>query len=164
MCRFVAAATLGLLCCVAAVGAADLSVNVSPRANFAALRTFELREARIKSSRPEFDNELFVKKLNATIRAALLANGLREETTGRADVVVDYALTTEDINTVRSEPPRGPLRYTSSTLLIDVKLRGETDPVWRGVYRDEDAASTKLVDRFVDGAKKLVGRYPKQRS
>jgi Domain of unknown function (DUF4136) len=148
------------------IAADDLSIQVAPRTDFSVFRTFAMRKADIKSPRPELDNPLFAKILSKTIRVALVARGLKE-TTGGADLSVDYVVTSDDISTSVPTRARGigprPLRYTQGMLVIDLVRSGEADPVWRGVYRDEEGAGSKLVQKLPEGAKKLVGRYPRRR-
>jgi hypothetical protein len=47
--------------------------------------------------------------------------------------------------------------------VIDMKRPGDRDPVWRGVYRDDEQTGSKLVQKLPNDAKKLIERYPKLR-
>jgi hypothetical protein len=156
-----------LLLCMSAIGAADeLSVSVDPKANFALFKTFAFRDRKIDSNRPELDNRLFVKKLESTIRGNLLAKGLTEAGSG-PDLLVDFTVAGEDVNTTSPPPMRGmgpqPVRFTAGTLVIDMKRPGDRDPVWRGVYRDDEQTGSKLVQKLPEDAKKLIDKYPKRR-
>jgi hypothetical protein len=152
---------LGAVC----VAADDLSVQVDPSANFAVFKTFAMRGSKVDSPRPELDNRLFVKKLSTTIRAALTARGLTETAAG-PDLLVDFAIAGEDFNLGVRSPLRGvgpqPVRYTQGTLVIDLTRPGGSDPVWHGVYRDDEDTGSKLVQKLPEDAKKLVDKYPRR--
>ena len=139
------------------LAADELSVTVDPKANFALFKTFAFRDRKIDSDRPELDNRLFIKKLESTVRTSLLAKGLTEAGSG-PDLLVDLILTGEDVNTTVRYPGSGmglqPMRFTAGTLVIDMKRPGEPDPVWRGVYRDDEQTGSKLVQKLPDDAKK----------
>lgn len=144
----------------------EMNVIVDPKANFAEFKTFAFRDREIDSDRPELDNRLFTKKLDATIRAAMVGKGLTEGGSG-ADLQIDYTLVGEDIATSRPTPMRGvgpvPVRYTAGTLIIDMSRPGDVDPVWRGVYRDDEKTGSKLVQKLPDDARKLIDKYPKRK-
>jgi len=53
------------------------------------------------------------------------------------------------------------VRATIGTLVIDLKKPGDTTPVWRGVYRDDDSTRSKLVQKLPEDARKLIERFPK---
>jgi hypothetical protein len=151
--------------CAVPVAGDDLSIQVDPRADFSTFRTFALRNGKINSPRPELDNPLFVKKLGTTIRTALVAKGLKETTTS-PDLLVDYTLTGEDISIGMPTPARGvgprPVRFTEGTLVIDITKAGDTNPVWRGIYRDDESTGSKLMQKLPEDAKKLIARYPRR--
>jgi hypothetical protein len=164
--RRFALATLLLLLTTGPVVADDMAVQVDPRADLSRFRTFAIRTPKVNSPRPELDNPLMVKGLGRTIRVALAARGLKEATTA-PDLVVDYTLTSEDValgvpTAVRGLGPR-PERYTEGTLVIDLIRPGDTNPVWRGTYRDDERTGSKLVQKLPEDARKLIGRYPQVR-
>ena len=159
MARRLAAASVIVLVGTICLAAADLTVSVSPRTDYATFRTFEVRSTLVNSARPEFDNPLVVKKLTATLRAALMSRGLHEANS-RPDLVVDYVLTNEELNTAASRP-RHPLRLFGVTFVVDIRAAGNPDPIWHGVFRDEDQDGSILVPRLLKGATKLVAKYPK---
>ena len=160
-------ACLSLLLLIASpVVADDMAVQVDPRADLSRFRTFAIRTPKVNSQRPELDNPLMVKRLSRTIRGALVARGLQEAPTA-PDLVVDYTLTSEDValgmpTAVRGLGPR-PERYTEGTLVIDLIRPGETSPVWRGPYRDDERTGSRLVPKLPDDARKRMGRYPQVR-
>jgi hypothetical protein len=163
--RAVAWIAVGLVVASAGLAADDLNVQVDPRANLAAFRTFTIRNGTVASERPELDNPLFEKKLRTTMRLALTARGLNETTDG-ADLVVDFMVLGEDFSTsqrglVRGMGPR-PLRFTQGTLTIDLSRSGEATPVWRGVYRDDEMTGSKLLLKLPEDAKKLIAKYPQR--
>ena len=159
--RRLAALCFGAVVLAVAVMAQDFVVNVAPLIDPSAFRTFAIRSGRVESARPEFDNPLLVKKLSSSIRAALTSRGLTE-TSDRPDLVVDYVLATEDINTISSEPPRGPLRLMKVSLVIDLMAGGTAAPVWRGVYRDEQKIGSRLVEKLPEAARELAAKFPRR--
>lgn len=156
---------VSLVVASASLSVDDLSVVVDPAVKLAAFRTFSLRNAKIDSPRPELDNPLFVKKLRATIRAALIERGLTE-TAGPADVFVDFMIAGEDFAVgvptpgLRGVGPQ-PVRFTEGTLVIDLVRPSDSNPAWRGVYRDDEPTGSKLMQKLPDDAKKLVSRLPR---
>jgi hypothetical protein len=144
------------------LSADDLSVMVDPKADFSKFKTFAVRVGKIESSRPEIDNVLFAKRLTKTIRTALMAKGLKEAT-GRPDLFVDYSIASEDINTTQRGGGRGigpqPLRFTVGMLVIDMTRPGDQNPVWRGVYRDDEKTGSKLFQKLPEDARKLISKY-----
>jgi hypothetical protein len=144
----------------------EISVSVDPKADFTLFKTFVIRDRKINSDRPELDNRLFIKKLESMVRAGLKAKGLTEAGSG-PDLLVDLTLVGEDINTTTRQPGSGmglePYRLTAGTLMIDMKRPGDRDPVWRGVYRDDEQTGSKLVQKLPDDARKLIEKYPKRR-
>jgi len=161
--RLSAACVALVLAWVSVTAADDLSVSVDPKANLSVFRTFALHSGKIDSPRPELDNPLFVKKMSTTIRAALTARGLKE-TADHPDLLVDYTVTGEDFSMGVPTPMRGvgpqPVRSTAGTLVIDLTKPGDSNPVWRGKYSDEEGTGSKLVQKLPEDAKKLVARYP----
>jgi hypothetical protein len=149
----------------------DLSVDFDAQVDFSVFRTFALRSQAVDSPRPEFDNTLFVKKLNRAIRAALVERKL-SEIANVPDLVVDWRVTGEDFNLSQRGTPipgpgnRGrstgpqPLRFTQATLVIDLSRRTDRTPIWRGIYRDDESTGSKLVEKLPADAKKLIAKYP----
>lgn len=158
----VAAVGLSLMLGLVPQQADDLNIVADPRAAFRNFKTFAFRVGKIDSPRPEIDNPLFAKRMIKTIRAALATRGLRE-TVARPDLLVDYSISSGDINTSQRGGGRGigpqPLRYTVGLLTIDLSRPGDQTPVWRGVYRDGEMTGSKLMQKLPEDAKKLIARY-----
>ena len=158
-----AALWVGLFLCSAGIAADQFNVHFDPKTDFSAFRTFAMRDGTVTSLRPELDNPLFVKKLRTTIRAALIARGLKE-TTDRPDLLVDYTVTGEDVSIGVPTPSRNmgpqPHRFTEGMLVIDLTKFADTVPVWRGVYRDDENTGSRLVQKLPEDAKKLIAKYP----
>src|SRR6188474_2629265 len=137
--RRLAVVCVGVVLASLCLDADEMSVSVDPKANFALFKTFVFRERKIDSDRAELDNRLFIKKLESAIRTGLVAKGLTVAGSG-ADLLVDFILTGQDINTTARSAMRGmgpqPVRSTAGTLVIDMYRPAETNPVWRGIYRD----------------------------
>jgi hypothetical protein len=86
---------------------------------------------------------------------------------GHADLLIDFSLAGDDHTTTARGSFRGqgpqPVRFTEGTLVIDMSRPAETDPVWRGVYRDDEQTGSKLVQKLPQDARKLIDRYPRLR-
>jgi hypothetical protein len=161
-------AIITLVCLATAVtpAADEISVQIDPKADFSAFRTFSMRGARIDSPRPELANSLFEKKLRSAIRAALVERGLKAVDKD-PDLNVDFAILGQDFNTSVRGGMRGmgpqPYRYTAGMLTIDMFRAGEDKPVFHGVYLDDEETGSKLVVRLPEDAKKLIDRYPRRK-
>ena len=140
----------------------DLNIVADPGADFSRFKTFAFRVGKIDSPRPEIDNPLFAKRMTKTIRAALATRGLRE-VVARPDLLVDFSISSGDVNTQQRGGGRGigpqPLRYTVGLLTIDLSLPGNQTPVWRGVYRDGEMTGSKLMQKLPEDARKLIAKY-----
>ena len=166
-------ALVGMLLGLTGVILADeSSVQADPTTDFSVLRTFSFRVQQVQSRREELDNPLFLKKLAAAIRGGLIARGLTE-TRDRPDVLVDFTITGEDFGDAERRLVRGirggpiairqPIRIAEGTLVIDVFRRDDADPIWRGVYRDDERTGSKLTVKLPQDAKQLISKYPKTR-
>jgi len=169
---------LGVLACVlvaatVAVAADESSVQFDPTADYSVFRTFGFRTQRVDSRREELDNPLFVKKLVTAIRQSLIAKGLTESG-GQPDLLLDFTVTGQEFgdaqrSLIRGVGPGGPvrvtrpIRITEGTLVIDIIRRTDGEPIWRGVYRDDEETGSKLVARLPEDARKLVRQYPRLR-
>jgi hypothetical protein len=147
------------------LAADEMSVQMDPKADFSKFNTFAMRNARIETPRPELANTLFEKKLRNTIRDGLVARGLKEAAS-RPDLNVDFAISGQETSTTARSGLRGmgpvPVRFTTGALVIDMTRFGESDPVWRGLYRDDETTGSKLVQRLPEDARKLIDRYPRR--
>src|SRR5690242_5851994 len=80
----------------ARIGAAaeGASVTSVPGVDFRAIKTFAIAEGTIAITyrKPEIDNRLFRQRMDAAIRAALVAKGLKE-VAERPDITVTYQIT-----------------------------------------------------------------------
>jgi len=164
-------ALVGVLLGLTAVVLADeSSVQADPTIDFSVLRTFSFRVQQVQSRREELYNPLFLKKLALAIRRGLIAKGLTE-TRDRPDLLVDFTVTGEDFGDAQRRLVRGirggpvairqPIRIAEGTLVIDVFKRDDTDPIWRGVYRDDERTGSKLTLKLPEDAKQLISKYPK---
>lgn len=155
-----------------AVSADESSVQADPSADFSRFRTFAFRAQQVQSRREELDNPLFLKKLARSIRDALMAKGLTE-TRDRPDLLVAFTVTGEEFADVQRSLVRGirggavairrPIRVSEGTLIIDMFRRDESEPIWRGVYRDDERVGSKLTYKLLEDAKRLLEKYPKRK-
>lgn len=146
--------------------------------DFKALKTFAIRDGRINSSKPEFDNRLFRQRMERDIRTALLSKGL-EESNGPADMVVTYSFVDTDVAGVDRVPPtripdtpaaRGfvipggasPDLYTEGTLVIDIS-NAAGKLIWRGTWSERERSSPNLSNRLSDNVRALLREFPPKR-
>ena len=166
-----AAVVIGALVALTIVAVADeSSVQSDPTADFSILRTFAIRAQQVASRREELDNPIFLKKLAAAIRTSLIAKGLTERA-DRPDISVDVTVTGEEFGDVERRLIRGirggpvrvsrPIRISEGTLVIDIFRRQDAEPIWRGVYRDDERTGSKLTTKLPEDAKRLLTKYPK---
>jgi hypothetical protein len=142
--------------------------------------TFAIRPGRIDSRKPELNNRLFLQKIDAAIRSALAAKGLKEAA-DRPDLVVNFSVASQDYSitggqrgTRTPDGPRGsgirgevipgtgpiPELFTEGTLVIDMTAGQTGALVWRGTYRDEERTGPRLARNLPDDATELVSKYP----
>ena len=148
----------------------ESSVQADPTIDFSVLRTFSFRVQQVQSRREELDNPLFLKTLATAIRRGLIAKGLME-TRDRPDLLVDFTITGEDFGDAQRYMVRGirggpvairrPIRIAEGTLIIDVFRRDDADPIWRGIYRDDERTGSKLTYKLPEDATQLIAKYPK---
>jgi hypothetical protein len=173
------AAILAVLAVLSApVLAADYIVDVDRQVNFSSQRTFAFRRTQIQSERPELNSELVRDQITATVRAALLARGLKETSEG-ADLLVDWtaggqrfginewrnAIPLDNVPGGRGLPPGNPWRnlpeaFVEGMLTVDLTMRSSDLLVWRGVYRNREKGSGKLAHQLPVYATKLLAAYP----
>lgn len=177
-CALLAAALL--LARSAAAVEVDHDISFDPDTDFKALRTFTIGEGRTTSRffQPEIDNRLFLQRMQGSIRAALVARGLKE-TTDRPDLAVTFHVTNADYATVeRREPVRvpdspgargfvipggpEPQLFIAGTLVIDL-TDASGKLVWRGTWHDRERSGPKLSGKLSEDARKLLSKYPPQR-
>ena len=158
--------------------AADYIVDFDRQVDFSSQKTFAFRRTQIQSERPELNSELVRNQVTATVRAALLARGLRE-VSGEADLLVDWtadgqrfginewrnAIPLDNVPGGRGLPPGNqwrnlPEAFVQGMLAVDLTLRSSDLLVWRGVYRNKEKGSAKLAHQLPAYATKLLAAYP----
>jgi len=163
-----------------AVRASDQIIDFDHAVDFAAVHTFALRGTSIQIDRPELRTPLVVQDISGTVRAALLARGLKEAAND-ADVLVDWtvsgqrfainewrnAVPLDDIpgeRPLRGNPWRNlPESFVEGALTVDLTARSSGLLIWRGVYRNREDSSGKLAHELAGYAKKLLAGYPPRR-
>jgi hypothetical protein len=169
-----------VLCSSVAFAGDESSINVDATFDFSKVATFAIRPGRINSQKPELNNRLFLQKIDAAIRAAVVAKGLKE-VADRPDVFVDFSVASMDYSvtggqrgTRTPDGPRGsgirgtvipgtgpiPELFTAGTLVIDMSVGQTGALVWRGTYRDEERSGPRLARKLPDDATDLVSKYP----
>ena len=158
--------------------AGDHIVDFDHQADFSAVRTFALRGMSIRIDRPEVNSQLVQDRVNASLRAALLARGL-EEAVDDPDVIVDWTLSgqrfainewghaipLDDVPGERRAPPGNPWRdlpeaFVDGVLVVDLTAQASGLLVWRGVMRNRERGSARLAHRLPDYVPQLLADYP----
>ena len=168
----ITAVAAGFCVCSSLLLADSHGVDFDASVDFRTVTTFVLHPGVVHSKKPELDNRLFVQQLDDTIRAALLARGLKE-VVNQPGVVVDVSVAGVDASrSVRHPgtraggvvfPGSGIQReeYAEGTLVIDMSQNGAL--IWRGTYHDEERSSPTLARRFPTDAKTLLADFPPKR-
>jgi hypothetical protein len=172
--RFLAS-LLGLFLAVAPAVADDHIVQFDTRFDFSKVRTFAIRDGRLRSAREELNNALVAQNLKEAIRAQLIARGLKESATA-ADLFVEFSVSSDDYsigsggraNRIPTErrgrrgtAGAGPPDFSEAALVIDLVAPQQPELlVWRGVYRDTEKNISKMVEKLSDDTRKLISDYP----
>jgi hypothetical protein len=146
----------------------DRTADFDPSTDFSQFKTFALGQARLRSPKPELNNDIVKKKVQDAIRSELVKRGLREESVQGADVVVSFGFGSFDKREVESFPVgrwgRGraysATSYSEGTLVVDVLKRPGRDLVWRGTYRDDESNASKISSNLPRDVEKLFDKYP----
>ena len=146
----------------------DRTADFDPSIDFSQFRTFALGQARLRSPKPELNNEIIRKKVQDAIRAELIKRGLQEEEVQRADLVISFGFGSFEKREVESVPVgrwgRGlhniPNSVSEGTLVVDVLKRPGRDLVWRGTYRDDESKASKISSNLPRDIEKLFEKYP----
>src|SRR5262249_19661056 len=139
------------LCVCTVLYADEHNVDFDPHTDFSIFKTFALHEAKVNSPRPELNNPLVARKIGDTIRAELIAKGLKE-TPASPDLLVDYGITGEEYAAQRGGPPS----FNRAILVIDLVKRDSKTLVWRAVYSDDEKTAGKLAQTLPGDAKKSL--------
>ena len=169
------ASLVALVLAVAPAVADDSIVQFDARFDFAKVRTFAIRDGRLRSAREELTNALVAQNLKEAIRAQLVARGLKESAAG-ADLFVDFSVTSDDysigsggranrigtgLRGRRGTAGDGPPDFSIAALVIDLVASQQPELlVWRGVYRDTERNISKMVQKLPDDTRKLISDYP----
>jgi hypothetical protein len=122
------------------------------KVDFAGLKTFSVREGRAKTTRPELNNKLILKKTEDAIRAQLLRKGLTE-LQDRSDVMVSF--------TIGDDRPNGPsVIFDQGTLVIDMTARAGNSMIWQGVYTDDSSTPARVAAKLSGMVQRLLSEYP----
>lgn len=161
---------LAVMMSAVALQADDRSVTFDKSVDFAAIRTFSMRETKVISPQPELSNTLFASQIGNAIRKTLVAKGLTENA-DLPDVTVESTVTGIDyvIGTAgraNPQPPNappsrfGPVAFTDGTLVVDLMAGRSTKLIWHGVYRRTRESAARLAEKLPDDAAKLLSVYP----
>jgi hypothetical protein len=142
-------------------------IDFDPEADFTQFKTFALRRGTIHSRKPELNNELVHKKVDAALRTHLTAKGLTE-VNAKPDVGVVWTLgSAERRDAVRTPSGRrrwsaraAALRYTEGTLVIDLHQTSTRELVYRATYVDDESNAGKLSQKLEKDVAKALEKYP----
>jgi hypothetical protein len=157
-----------------ALRADDHIVDLDRQFDFSTLQTFSFGNTSIAIDRPEIRNPLIIERTTAAIRAALIARGLQETSTG-ADLNVAWTLSGQGFHVnpwgraLPVDGRRGPgvgaatETFIEGLLVIDMTQASTGLLLWRGVLRDKQNDAARLAQKLDGYAKKLLAGYPKQK-
>src|SRR5262245_26178331 len=147
------ASLLALMLAVTPAVADDNIVQFDSQFDFSKVRTFAIRDGRLRSAREELNNALVAQNLREAIRTQLIARGLKESAAG-ADLFVEFSLNSDDyaigtggranrigtgLRGRRGTAPVGPPDFSEAALVIDLVAAQQPELlVWRAVYRDTE--------------------------
>lgn len=142
-------------------------IDFDPEVDFTQFKTFALRRGTIHTKRPELNNDLVHKKVEAAIRAKLVAKGM-SEVDSKPDVGVVWSLGAAERREVYRAPrarrgwrrPVEALRYTEGTLVIDLHEAKTRDLVYRATYVDDESNPGKLAQKLEKDVGKALEKYP----
>jgi hypothetical protein len=145
----------------AAVFSDEHSIVFDEHADFSRLTTFDIRDGKCDSTRPELNNPLYMKKLAEIIRVALTAKGMTE-TADHPDIFVDYRVVGTEVSTADrpSERLHGGVLYAQGTVTLDLVRRDPKLLIWEGIYHDDESNGSKLAQSLPSDVKKLLSKYP----
>lgn len=155
--------TLTLLLSLTSALAVDYKhIDFDEKTDFSKLKTFSLREGKINTTAPELTSELSRQRMADVLRAEFKAKGLSEAQRG-ADLTVTYELATimgrgTTPGDPRDERPQ-PFQYVEANLIIEL-LRNDSQPIWRGVYRDDEREPGRFARNLPEHIKKLLSEFP----
>jgi hypothetical protein len=151
---------LALLVLLAPALSADSHhVEIDPKADFAAFKTFVIRDGRATSRSAEINNTVLLTKIQDTIRTGLSMAGLKE-TPDHADLIVTFTLGEQGQRGTVGRGIRDMRVVTTSEGTLVIQMLSGTNVVWHGTYTDEEANPAKLAHRLPDDAKKLLRELP----
>ena len=135
--------------------------------NFAAYKTYAIRNGRIRAKDPSLNNSLVQKKIENALKTQLAARGL-QEAAERPDVVVTYVLGAANTREVDVVPAgwygRGRRRvvtkHTQGTLVLDLRDAQKRELVWRATCSDTAGNPAKIEERIDKDVKKAFEHYP----
>lgn len=169
----------------------DYIVDFDQAIDFAAIKTFTLRDGVSTSARSELADPLILKNLKQTVARLLTARGLEDAGAEPADVVVEFRIESQEYvigsggraNPVSGPGPGGPggrggrggrgvnpvgrgsVDFSDVGLVIDIVAAQPSQQllIWRGVSRDRERDVAKLVEKLPSNARKLLADYPPKR-
>jgi len=149
----------------------DHTVIFDEDVDFSTLRTFDVRDARMSSERPELTFPAVMKAIDESVRGALVARGLKLMT-DHPDLVAEYRVAGVDYsigpfgrpNVIT--PGRGgrgramSVDFTEATLVIDLSRPDPKVLIWRGVFHDTENDARILAVALPKDAAKLLSEFP----
>ena len=142
-------------------------IDFDPETDFTRFKTFALHGGTIHAAKPELNNDLVRKKVEAAVRARLVAGGLTEAE-AKPDLSVVWTLGPAERRKRYSIPARGrgwrkpvtAMRYTEGTLVIDLLDAGTREMVYRATYVADESNASKLSRKLEENAARALESYP----
>ncbi|MBN8731719.1 MAG: DUF4136 domain-containing protein [Acidobacteria bacterium] len=141
--------------------------DFDPETDFSRFHTFSLRRGTIRTKKPEINNDIIHRKVEAAIRAQLTAKGLTE-VESKPDLGIVWSLGASDRREVVRTPAgrRGwrtrvdAHRFTEGTLIIDLHEASSRELVYRATYVDDESNAGKLAQKLERDAQKALEKFP----
>jgi len=139
-------------------------IETDKKVDFSTFKTFAVREGRVSSRNAEINNKLTLKAIEDSIRATLIAGGLKEAA-DRPNLIVSFSLAEEGQRGVVGRGIRNAQVVSTSegTLVIDMTSPAASAPVWHGIYTDDEDNAARLAKKLPGDAKKLLSEFPPKR-
>lgn len=168
---------VAVLAASATLLADDRTVLFDKSVDFTAFHTFTIGARTISSERPELKFPALAEMVSKTLFDSLVARGLTAAASG--ELAASFRISSDDYGVgpfgrpgIIRPTPRGSsgdgntlkVAYTEATLVVDLVRVSDGLLVWRGVYRDTEAAAAKFGETLPKYAASLLTEFPPKKA
>jgi hypothetical protein len=148
--------------------AQKIDTEFDQAADYSKYKSFAIRDGQLNAKAAALNNDLVRKRIENDIRAALIAKGLFEATTGQPDLNVRFTLGAARRNEVDVYPTgwyglgqrRVVTQYTQGTLVMDLRDTAQRALVWRAIASAEKNTPSDVEKKLDDMVRKSFDKYP----